>query len=69
LVTIDVDTPTRTAMSLLDMPSAQASTIFDRCANTCEDFARRDQRSNCSRSDSDNSITAAGLPVRVIRTL
>ena len=43
--------------------SAQASTIRDRNAKACEDFARRDQRSNVSRSTSDNTRSAFGRPV------
>ena len=35
---------------MLSNPSAQADTIFDRNASDGADFARRDQRSNCSRS-------------------
>jgi hypothetical protein len=36
------------AASLLDKPSAHASTIFDRSASTCEVLARRDQRTSWS---------------------
>ena len=40
-----------------------ASTIFDRNAKACADFARRDHRSNCSRSSSLNINSAFGRPV------
>src|SRR4051794_3134346 len=46
LVTVVGCTRSSTAMSLLDIPSAQANTILDRCARTCEDFARRDHRNS-----------------------
>jgi hypothetical protein len=68
LVTIDVLTCNFSAISLLDRPSAQANTTRDRRANACPDLARRDQRSNCSRSASLNSTTAAGRPVRATPT-
>jgi hypothetical protein len=38
------------ATVLLSLSSAQASTIFDRNANACEDFARSDHLVSCSRS-------------------
>jgi hypothetical protein len=50
----------------LDKPSPQASTIRDRNANTCDDFARRDHRSNCSRSSSVSTSAAFGRPAFAI---
>jgi len=52
------------ATCLFESPAAQASTILDRNANTCEVFARRDQRVNCSRSSSVNTSSAFGRPIR-----
>jgi hypothetical protein len=43
--------------------SAHASTIRERNANACDDFALRDQRNSVSRSTSDNSSSAFGRPV------
>ncbi len=51
------------ATCLLSRPSAHASTILDRNARDCADFARRDQRNNCSRSSSVNVNSAFGRPV------
>jgi hypothetical protein len=51
---------------VLSNPSAQADTIFDRNASDGADFARRYQRSNCSRLSSANSSTALGRPVLTI---
>jgi hypothetical protein len=42
--------PNLATACVLFNPSAQANTIFDRNASDGADFARRDQRSNCSRS-------------------
>ena len=50
LLTVFVEQPTSPATTVLSRPSPQPSTIRDRSANACEDFARPDQRSNCSRS-------------------
>ena len=54
------------AMSLLDIPSAQPNTILQRCASTCDDFARRDHRSSCARSCAVRITSAGGRPVRAI---
>ena len=40
LDTVSGCTPSCPAICLLALPSAHASTIFDRTASTCEDFAR-----------------------------
>src|SRR5215210_1940306 len=55
--------PSRFATVLLSTPSAHANTIFDRSARACDDFARRDQRTNCSRSSSLSTNSALGRPV------
>jgi hypothetical protein len=56
-------TPTSAATSLLDFPAAQPNTIRHRCANDCDDFARRAHRCNVSRSSSVNTNSATGLPL------
>src|SRR5680860_1514300 len=48
---------------LLPTPSAHATTMRERNANDCADFARRDQRSNCLRSSSVSSNASLGRPV------
>lgn len=55
--------PSRPATVLLSRPSAHASTIRDRNANACDDFARLDQRTSCARSSSVNTNSALGRPV------
>jgi hypothetical protein len=55
-----------TAMSLLDTPAAQPNTILHRSARACDDFARRDHRSNCARSAAVRITSAGGRPVRAI---
>ena len=55
--------PSRTATVLLSAPSAHASTIFDRSANACDDFARRDHDTSWERSASVNVNSALGRPV------
>ena len=57
-------TPNSAATCLFAFPSAQPSTIRLRKARACDDFARRDQRSNVSRSSSVNTTSATGRPVR-----
>ena len=63
-VTVPGVTRNRAATSAFDHPSAQASTIFDRSANACAVFARRDHRVSCSRSASVNTSSAFGRPGR-----
>src|SRR5664279_4174194 len=63
LLTVAGTTPNFVATCVLSSPCAQASTIFDRSANDCADFARLDQRSNCSLSSSLNVNSAFGRPV------
>jgi len=66
LHTICCDTPSSAATSLLGFPAAQPNTIRHRCASACEDFARRAQRCNVSRSSSVNTNSATGRPLRAI---
>jgi hypothetical protein len=40
-----------------------------RCANACEDFARRAHRCNASRSSSVNTNSATGRPLRAIQAV
>src|SRR3954452_14594898 len=47
------------AIAVFPSPSAAASTIRERIANAFALFARRDQATNCDRSSSVNSTTAA----------
>jgi hypothetical protein len=68
LVTVVGCTRRSAAICLLDTPSAHASTILHRCANACEDFARRDHRTNVSRSCAVNVTSAGGRPIRAIAT-
>ena len=58
--------PSFAATCLLASPSAHASTIRDRNANACDDFARRAHRTNCARSSSVNTNSAFGRPVLAI---
>src|SRR5665648_530030 len=46
--------------------TAPASTIRERNANACDDFARRDHRVSCSRSSSVNTSSTFGRPVLAI---
>jgi hypothetical protein len=46
----------------LDLPAAQPNTMRHRCANACDDFARRAHRCNVSRSSSVNTNSVTGLP-------
>ena len=55
LPTVAGTTASLAATCWLSSPSAHASTIFDRNANDCADFARRDQAHSCSRSSSANT--------------
>ena len=48
--TVADDTPHSAATSLFARPSAHFKTIRERNANAWEDFRRRSQRTNCSRS-------------------
>ncbi|MFB9075226.1 hypothetical protein ACFFX0_32785 [Citricoccus parietis] len=59
-------TPSRSATTVLDPPSAHSNTILDRCASACEDFLCLVQRRSCSRSSSLRSSSAFGRPVRAI---
>jgi hypothetical protein len=68
LVTVVGCTRRSVAICLLGTPSAQASTILQRCANACEDFARCAHRCSWSRSCSVNTTTAGGRPVRATHT-
>jgi hypothetical protein len=43
--------------------AAHASTIRDRSARACADFARRDHRTSCSRSTSESTNSTLGRPV------
>jgi len=63
LPTVAATIPSFAATCRLSKPPAHASTIFDRNANDCADFARRDQRNNCSRSSTVNVNSAFGRPV------
>ena len=63
LLTVAATIPSFAATCRLSKPPAHASTISDRNANDCADFARRDQRNNCSRSSSVNLNSAFGRPV------
>jgi hypothetical protein len=62
-------TPNSAATCLFAFPSAQPSTIRLRNARACDHFARRDQRSNVSRSSSVNTTSATGRPVRATRAI
>src|SRR5665648_742453 len=62
LPTVAAAHPSSTATVLLSMPPAHASTIFDRNANACADFARRDHRDSWARSSSVNTSSAFGRP-------
>ena len=67
LFTVFADTRSSAATCLFDAPgAAHANTILDRNANACADLARRDQRSSCARSPSDNVNSAFGRPVLAI---
>src|SRR5512144_2645339 len=66
LPTVADEQPNRVATVLLSVPSAHASTIRDRNANACADFARRDQRTSCSRSSLVRTNEALGRPVLAI---
>src|SRR5680860_1514301 len=61
--TVDGEHPSLSATALLSTPSADATTMRERNANDCADFARRDQRSNCLRSSSVSSNASLGRPV------
>lgn len=67
LPTVCGQIPSSAATSWLVLPSAQPSTIRHRCANACDDFARRAHRCSVSRSSSDNTTSATGRPLRAIR--
>ncbi len=60
LETVSGCTPSAAATWVLGVPSAQASTILQRCASACDDFARRDQRSSVARSSSVSLSAALG---------
>jgi hypothetical protein len=60
LETVSGCTPRSAATCVFGVPSAHASTILHRCASACDDFARRDQRTNVARSSSVSSSAALG---------
>ncbi|WP_369794688.1 hypothetical protein [Kutzneria sp. 744] len=62
LPTVCGQMPNSVATSVLDLPSAQPSTMRHRSTNICDDFARWDQRVSVSRSSSVNTTAAAGRP-------
>jgi len=66
LPTICGVTPNRPATSLFAVPSAHASTIFDRSASACALFGRRAHRSRTARSSSVSVNGAFGRPVAAI---
>ena len=45
---------------MFDLPAAQPNTMRHRCADACEDFARRADQCNVSRSSSVNTTTVGG---------
>ena len=61
LPTVAVAHPSCPATVLLSAPSAHPSTMRERSANICDDFALRDQRVNRSRSASVNTNSAWGV--------
>src|SRR5512144_3087026 len=65
LPTVADEQPNRVA-TVLSVPSAHASTIRDRNANACADFARRDQHTSCSRSSLVRTNETLGRPVLAI---
>ena len=67
LLTVAGTTPSFAATWVLSMPRAHDNTIFDRSASACADFARRDQRTSCSRSSSVNTNSVFGRPVLAIQ--
>jgi hypothetical protein len=67
-VTVPAVTRNCSPTCLLDNPRAHASTIFDRNANACAVYARRDQRVGCSRSASVSTNSAFGRPARAPST-
>lgn len=67
LPTVGRLTPTRSATSLFDSPSAHASMIRQRNAKACDDLRHLAQRSNWSRSLSLNVNPTLGRPVLAIR--
>ena len=62
LPTVLRSTPRSTPTSLLDRPSAQASTIRHRRARACELVWRRAQRPSVSRSSPLRTSSAIGVP-------
>jgi hypothetical protein len=67
LETVSGWTRSSAAICLLSIPSAHPSTIRDRIAKTCDDFARRAQRSKVARSSVVNVTSAFGRPVLAIQ--
>jgi hypothetical protein len=66
LPTVTAEHRNDSATKALVPPSAHPRTIFERNAKACVDFARRDQRTNCSRSLSVSVNSALGRPVLAI---
>jgi len=60
--TMSRDTPSCAATAVFGAPSAHASTIRDRIANACDDFARRVHRNNVSRSSSVSTNNPCAFP-------
>jgi hypothetical protein len=58
LPTVEGLQPNAAAISVLDLPSAAASTTRQRNANACELFGRRAHRSSVSRSSSSSTTSA-----------
>ena len=63
LPTVAVEHRRSAATLVLSAPAAHASTMRERSARDCVDFARRTHRCNCSRSESVNTSSALGRPV------
>ena len=66
LPTVALEHRRSAATLLLSAPSAHASTMRERNASDCVDFARRVHRSSCSRSWSSRINGAFGRPVLAI---
>src|SRR3954447_13512081 len=66
LPTICSVTPNSPATAAFVAPAAHASTIRDRNASACAVFGRRANRSSSARSNSVNTNSAFGRPVRAI---
>jgi hypothetical protein len=64
LVTVGRERPSRSATSVLEVPSAQASTIRQRSASAWALLRRRDHRSSVARSSVDSTSGASLGPRR-----